>query len=79
VHLTVRPTKVRVIGFYRHVGFTQLPATDAVVFAMDLCGPWRWPWARRVLAGQSRSRGARRSTIDTGTSRSSLSATTSTR
>jgi hypothetical protein len=43
VHLTVRPTNVRVIGFYRHVGFTQLPATDAVVFAMDLCGPWRWP------------------------------------
>src|SRR5690242_8122193 len=36
VHLTVRPTNVRAIGFYRHVGFTQLPATDAVVFAMDL-------------------------------------------
>jgi hypothetical protein len=43
VHLTVHPTNVRVIGFYRHVGFTLLPATDAVVFAMDLCGPWRWP------------------------------------
>jgi hypothetical protein len=28
---------VRAIGFYRHVGFTQLPGT-AVVFAMDLTG-----------------------------------------
>ena len=36
VHLTVRPTNVRAIGFYHHVGFTQLPATDAVIFAMDL-------------------------------------------
>ena len=38
VHLTVRPTNVRAIGFYRHVGFTELPATDAVIFAMDLTG-----------------------------------------
>jgi ribosomal protein S18 acetylase RimI-like enzyme len=38
VHLTVRPANVRAIGFYRHVGFTQLPATDAVIFAMDLTG-----------------------------------------
>jgi hypothetical protein len=29
---------VRAIGFYRHVGFTQLPGTGAVVFAMDLAG-----------------------------------------
>jgi ribosomal protein S18 acetylase RimI-like enzyme len=36
VHLTVRPANVRAIGFYRHVGFTQIPATDAVIFAMDL-------------------------------------------
>jgi ribosomal protein S18 acetylase RimI-like enzyme len=36
VHLTVRPANVRAIGFYRHVGFTQLPATDAVIFAMKL-------------------------------------------
>ena len=43
VHLAVRPTNVRAIGFYRHVGFTELPeaealfpGTDAVVFAMDL-------------------------------------------
>jgi len=36
VHLGVRPANVRAIGFYRHVGFTQLPATDAVIFAMDL-------------------------------------------
>jgi len=36
VHLGVRPANVRAIGFYRHVGFTQLPGTDAVFFAMDL-------------------------------------------
>jgi len=35
-HLAVPLTNVRAIGFYRHVGFTQLPATGAVVFAMDL-------------------------------------------
>jgi ribosomal protein S18 acetylase RimI-like enzyme len=39
VHLGVRPTNVRAIGFYRHIGFTQLPGTaDAVYFAMDLTG-----------------------------------------
>lgn len=36
VHLFVHPANVRAIGFYRHVGFSQLPRTDAVVFAMDL-------------------------------------------
>ena len=36
VHLGVRPANVRAIGFYRHVGFTQLPGTDAVFFVMDL-------------------------------------------
>lgn len=36
VHLAVRPSNVRAIGFYRHVGFTQLPATDGVLFGMDL-------------------------------------------
>jgi ribosomal protein S18 acetylase RimI-like enzyme len=37
VHLGVRPNNVRAIGFYRHVGFTQLPVTtDAVFFVMDL-------------------------------------------
>lgn len=36
VHLHVHPTNERAIGFYRHVGFTQLPAADAHVFAMDL-------------------------------------------
>jgi len=46
VHLAVRPTNVRAIGFYRHVGFTELPeaealfpGTDALVFAMDLTRP----------------------------------------
>jgi ribosomal protein S18 acetylase RimI-like enzyme len=38
VHLNVLPTNVRAIGFYRHLGFTQLPAAGAVVFAMDLTG-----------------------------------------
>jgi ribosomal protein S18 acetylase RimI-like enzyme len=36
VHLTVNPANVRAIGFYRHVGFTQLLAAGAVIFAMDL-------------------------------------------
>ena len=36
VHLGVRPANVRAIGFYRHIGFTQLPGTDAVFFVMDL-------------------------------------------
>jgi ribosomal protein S18 acetylase RimI-like enzyme len=38
VHLIVPPANERAIGFYRHVGFTQLPGTDAVIFAMDLTG-----------------------------------------
>ena len=39
VHLGVRATNVRAIGFYRHVGFTELAGiNDAVVFAMDLTG-----------------------------------------
>jgi ribosomal protein S18 acetylase RimI-like enzyme len=36
VHLHVHATNERAIGFYRHVGFTQLPADGAVLFAMDL-------------------------------------------
>jgi ribosomal protein S18 acetylase RimI-like enzyme len=37
VHLDVRPGNLRAIGFYRHIGFTQLPGTDdSVVFGMDL-------------------------------------------
>jgi GNAT superfamily N-acetyltransferase len=36
VHLGVRPTNMRAIGFYRHLGFTELPATEAIVFAKDL-------------------------------------------
>ena len=38
VHLAVRPANVRAIGFYRHLGFTQLPGTGAVLFGMDLTG-----------------------------------------
>lgn len=37
MHLGVRPANVHAIGFYRHIGFTQLPGTaDAVYFAMEL-------------------------------------------
>jgi ribosomal protein S18 acetylase RimI-like enzyme len=37
VHLGVRPGNLRAIGFYRHLGFTELPGTeDSVVFVMDL-------------------------------------------
>ena len=39
VHLAVPAGNVRAIGFYRHVGFSQLPGTGtAVIFAMDLTG-----------------------------------------
>lgn len=37
VHLGVRPGNIRAIGFYRHIGFTELPGGgDFVMFAMDL-------------------------------------------
>lgn len=37
VHLGVHRANVRAIGFYRHVGFTQISATGtSIVFAMDL-------------------------------------------
>ena len=36
VHLAVQPTNVHAIGFYRHIGFTQIPGTGSVIFAMDL-------------------------------------------
>jgi ribosomal protein S18 acetylase RimI-like enzyme len=35
-HLLVRPANVRAIGFYRHVGFTELPSDGSVLFVMDL-------------------------------------------
>lgn len=39
VHLGVRHSNERAIGFYRHVGFTELHRTPtALVFAMDLAG-----------------------------------------
>jgi ribosomal protein S18 acetylase RimI-like enzyme len=38
VHLVVPHTNVRAIGFYRHLGFTQVPGIGAMVFAMDLTG-----------------------------------------
>ncbi|MGO8955893.1 MAG: GNAT family N-acetyltransferase [Streptosporangiaceae bacterium] len=39
VHLLVSRRNQRAAGFYGHVGFTELPATYARVFAMDLSDP----------------------------------------
>jgi ribosomal protein S18 acetylase RimI-like enzyme len=36
VHLATRLTNLRAAGFYRHLGFTELPASDMHIFAMDL-------------------------------------------
>jgi ribosomal protein S18 acetylase RimI-like enzyme len=36
VHLGVHAANTRAIGFYRHVGFTELQSGDPFVFAMDL-------------------------------------------
>jgi ribosomal protein S18 acetylase RimI-like enzyme len=36
VHLLVWPGNQRAVGFYRHLGFTEIPAEDAVTFTMDL-------------------------------------------
>ena len=32
----VRASNHRAIGFYRHVGFRELPSPDVHIFAMDL-------------------------------------------
>jgi ribosomal protein S18 acetylase RimI-like enzyme len=36
VHLFVRSANQRAVGFYRHLGFTEIPAEGAVIFTMDL-------------------------------------------
>jgi ribosomal protein S18 acetylase RimI-like enzyme len=36
VHLATHVTNVRAAGFYRHLGFTELAASDMHMFAMDL-------------------------------------------
>ena len=36
VHLMAGRENQRAAGFYRHVGFTELPATDVYIFAMEL-------------------------------------------
>jgi ribosomal protein S18 acetylase RimI-like enzyme len=36
VHLNVTPGNQRAASFYRHVGFTQLPATGTLLFGMNL-------------------------------------------
>ena len=38
VHLLVGRSNQRAVGFYRHIGFTELPATDVHIFGMDLSG-----------------------------------------
>ena len=38
LHLLVGPSNQRAAGFYRHVGFTELPASDLHIFAMNLAG-----------------------------------------
>lgn len=39
LHLMVGRGNRRAPGFYRHVGFTQLPSADINIFVMDLAGP----------------------------------------
>jgi ribosomal protein S18 acetylase RimI-like enzyme len=36
VHLFVWPANQRAVGFYRHLGFTEISAEGAVIFTMDL-------------------------------------------
>jgi hypothetical protein len=36
VHLTSGLENERAAGFYQHLGFTELPAADMHLFAMDL-------------------------------------------
>ena len=36
VHWFVWPANQRAVGFYRHLGFTEISAEGAVIFAMDL-------------------------------------------
>ena len=36
LHLATRLTNLRAAGFYRHLGFTELAASDIHLFAMDL-------------------------------------------
>jgi ribosomal protein S18 acetylase RimI-like enzyme len=38
VHLLVGRANQNAAGFYRHLGFTELPAGDALIFTMDLTG-----------------------------------------
>jgi hypothetical protein len=35
-HLLVARSNQRAIGFYRHIGFTELAATGVHIFGMDL-------------------------------------------
>jgi ribosomal protein S18 acetylase RimI-like enzyme len=50
LHLHVNPGNQRAASFYRHIGFAELPATDAHLFGMDLRG-----MSARHLAGGTHS------------------------
>jgi len=39
VHLLVGEGNLRAVSFYRHMGFTEVPATGAYIFSMDLRAP----------------------------------------
>ncbi len=39
VHLHVSRANQRAVGFYRHVGLTELPSAGGLVFAMELASP----------------------------------------
>jgi ribosomal protein S18 acetylase RimI-like enzyme len=39
LHLMVGDSNQRAIGFYRRIGFTELPATGVHIFGMQLAGP----------------------------------------
>jgi GNAT superfamily N-acetyltransferase len=39
VHLLVGEGNQRAVSFYRHMGFTEVPATGAYIFSMDLRAP----------------------------------------
>jgi ribosomal protein S18 acetylase RimI-like enzyme len=51
VHLLVGHSNQRAAGFYRHIGFTELPGTDVHMFAMSLRDPAAGPACQDGLRG----------------------------
>ncbi len=39
LHLLVADSNQAAMGFYRHLGFTELPGNDPHIFVMRLAGP----------------------------------------